>query len=883
MAITAKFQADFSSFSDAVRKAEVELKSFETGAGRVEKSLNKMVDTFSGRKVIQDATLMAQAVERIGGTSKLTEQELQRLGSAATEAVAKMKALGLDVPANLQKIATEANKAGTALEGVAAKGAGGFRGLLSAAAPIGAALGGAFAVTSVINYAKEIVDLGGHLVDLRDKTGISVTGLQQLKAAAELSGNSLEQVTGAVSQMQNRLASGDSSAVGAVRDLGLSLQQLTTMAPDQQFRAIARSIAEIEDPAERTRIAMDLFGRSGAELLPTLVSNIDEVARSTSTMSDRTAEALDRAGDAWTHFWNATKNKTAEAAGGIIESFSSMEGALEGLQMAIGQQGLGMMNREMRHIREDADALAKSMKAPGLDIGAPFENGRDAIRRATIQIETYLEEHKKLTASRKEAAAAQKREIAETLRHMAAIEKDISSLYSVREAVRGMGEVWNDLRESVIPTTQGITVFDRKLLEMGKSTLPPFNEEMERLGRYWESFGPTLDQLGAKAQSFSDFLKKDLGKVLVGAFQGGGNVGQALGGGVAAQLFGEKGAFGKKATGFLTKTLGSTIGGALGSVIPGLGTLVGGFAGKLLGGLFGDKEHKQVNDMRDEFQATFGTFENMAKAAKAAGYEIEKLLDAKKVQDFQREMAALNESIAFQSQSMEFLNETAKKYGLTIEELGPAWQRQELDKKAQLLFKEFTALQGAQVNATALFDKMGGSASEFVQEALRTGTEIPMAMRDMLEQFAKSGDLLDENGNVIEDLEKAGLKFTMSMSEGFKSLIDEVKKLTDAISRGLGLAIKSLPSLPSYDTSGYMPDVIPMAKGGSGRVTKPTLFLAGESGAEDFAFSGGGRSFGGGGEVYIEVVSVLDGREVARSGQRVQTQELQRRKKLAAA
>lgn len=35
-----------------------------------------------------------------------------------------------------------------------------------------------------------------------------------------------------------------------------------------------------------------------------------------------------------------------------------------------------------------------------------------------------------------------------------------------------------------------------------------------------------------------------------------------------------------------------------------------------------------------------------------------------------------------------------------------------------------------------------------------------------------------------------------------------------------------------------------MARGGMGRVTKPTLFLAGEAGAEDFAFGqfkGGGK------------------------------------------
>ena len=38
-----------------------------------------------------------------------------------------------------------------------------------------------------------------------------------------------------------------------------------------------------------------------------------------------------------------------------------------------------------------------------------------------------------------------------------------------------------------------------------------------------------------------------------------------------------------------------------------------------------------------------------------------------------------------------------------------------------------------------------------------------------------------------------------------------------------------------------------MASGGMGAVTRPTLFLAGEAGPEQYAFSGAGKSFGGGG------------------------------------
>lgn len=66
-------------------------------------------------------------------------------------------------------------------------------------------------------------------------------------------------------------------------------------------------------------------------------------------------------------------------------------------------------------------------------------------------------------------------------------------------------------------------------------------------------------------------------------------------------------------------------------------------------------------------------------------------------------------------------------------------------------------------------------------------------------------------------------------------------------------------------------DVTPMASGGIGRVSKPTLFLAGEAGPEDFAFSGSNRRFGGGSgtggdrPIVVHVTSVLDGRKVAES------------------
>ncbi len=286
------------------------------------------------------------------------------------------------------------------------------------------------------------------------------------------------------------------------------------------------------------------------------------------------------------------------------------------------------------------------------------------------------------------------------------------------------------------------------------------------------------------AKVFGDSFM-ELPGLLVKAFTGGGGLSgafQALGTMLVDGLFGPKGAFGTS----IPKALASfipMIGGLMGPLIEGMG--------KLFSKVF-KSEGKKVNDMRDAFQATLGTFDQMAAKAAGAGYQIERLLNTKKVKDFEREMQALKEAIAFQEQAMQSVVETAQKYGITIEQLGPTWARQELDKKAQELFRDFQILQSAGVDMQLITDRMGESMSAFVQQALRTGSEIPEAMRPMVQAMIDNGDLVDENGVAYESMEAAGIKFAMTMTEGFKAMIEETKKLTEAILRAIGALPKSI-------------------------------------------------------------------------------------------
>jgi hypothetical protein len=102
--------------------------------------------------------------------------------------------------------------------------------------------------------------------------GISFQELQQLQLAADLSGASSEQLANAFTRAQvtiTKAANGGVEATRALRSLGLSVSELAGLSSSQQFERIATAIAAIQNPAQRAAAAVAIFGRSGAQLLPT--------------------------------------------------------------------------------------------------------------------------------------------------------------------------------------------------------------------------------------------------------------------------------------------------------------------------------------------------------------------------------------------------------------------------------------------------------------------------------------------------------------------------------------------------------------------------------------------------------------------------------------
>lgn len=139
---------------------------------------------------------------------------------------------------------------------------------------------------------------GDNLDKMSKRTGVGVKALSELAFAAEQSGASLDSVEKGIRGMQRSLLNaemGSKTATDALSALGLSVDELSGMSPEDQFTKIADAIGDVEDPSKRAALAMQLFGRAGSELLPMMSENAEGIAnlRKEATELGRTMTADD--------------------------------------------------------------------------------------------------------------------------------------------------------------------------------------------------------------------------------------------------------------------------------------------------------------------------------------------------------------------------------------------------------------------------------------------------------------------------------------------------------------------------------------------------------------------------------------------------------------
>ncbi len=148
------------------------------------------------------------------------------------------------------------------------------------------------------------VATGSQIDDISQRTGANAEALSVLGYAASRTGTDLETVEKALIKTQKaaaEAASGSKSAREALASIGLTAADLAGLTADQQFTTIADAISGISDPARKTGAALELWGKSGAALIP-LANELGDLEAEAAalgvTMDSQSVSAAAALGDA---------------------------------------------------------------------------------------------------------------------------------------------------------------------------------------------------------------------------------------------------------------------------------------------------------------------------------------------------------------------------------------------------------------------------------------------------------------------------------------------------------------------------------------------------------------------------------------------------------
>lgn len=132
---------------------------------------------------------------------------------------------------------------------------------------------GAIITTPFLGAAAMFAESGAALLDMSDKTGISVESLSIFRSVATQTGQDMDALVSGITKMEVALvkaAQGGEEARQALANIGLTIGDLKSLSPEQQFQAIANGINKVANADMKVAAARGLFGRAGADLLPTL-------------------------------------------------------------------------------------------------------------------------------------------------------------------------------------------------------------------------------------------------------------------------------------------------------------------------------------------------------------------------------------------------------------------------------------------------------------------------------------------------------------------------------------------------------------------------------------------------------------------------------------
>ncbi|GLK88321.1 hypothetical protein [Pseudomonas turukhanskensis] len=147
--------------------------------------------------------------------------------------------------------------------------------LSAGAKEAGAVLAGALSVGAFAVYIKSAIDAADKTDELAERAGVlnsQFAGLQYAAKFASMDGEALAATLGKLNQNAAKAANGSKAQAAAFAKVGVSVRGANgdIKSADVLLLELADKFAQLPDGAEKSALAVELFGKSGAKLLPLL-------------------------------------------------------------------------------------------------------------------------------------------------------------------------------------------------------------------------------------------------------------------------------------------------------------------------------------------------------------------------------------------------------------------------------------------------------------------------------------------------------------------------------------------------------------------------------------------------------------------------------------
>lgn len=189
---------------------------------------------------------------------------------------------------------------------------------------------------AAFGVAKSAAEYGDRVWKTSQKVGVGVEAWQKLAYAAKYSGIEQDALASGMNKFNKVMvaaSSGSKEQAQIFKDLGVSLKdaQGDLRKPDDLFKEFAGIFSKIEDGAAKSDLAMKLFGKSGADLIPLLNSGTlglkqmgEEAARMGFVISEDAAKASEKFNDDFDRVKDSAKGLAMQFGTALIPMLNEL-------------------------------------------------------------------------------------------------------------------------------------------------------------------------------------------------------------------------------------------------------------------------------------------------------------------------------------------------------------------------------------------------------------------------------------------------------------------------------------------------------------------------------------------------------------------------------